>query len=134
MQTNSHIATKVISPSIAGLSQLRDIIVRLISVLTEENRILDQHRTQSLEPMIQKKGQLLLELMRAQKHMSPSLVSSEIRTDLLRLRHEMSVNKQKLAIHFTATKDITDSLLDVLRQNESDGTYLGWTDSRRLKQ
>ena len=118
----------------AGLSHLSEIINRLIAVLGEENRILDHDSSQSLEPMIQKKGQLLLELMRAQKSVHPSLVKIEIRTDILRLRHEMSVNKQKLAIHFAATKDITDCLLDVLRQNESDGTYAGWTENKRLKQ
>jgi hypothetical protein len=134
MHSNFNLVLRDAPPSIAGLSNLREIIARLITVLHEENRVLDHERSQSLEPMIQKKGQLLLELMRAQKHMNPALVRSEIRTDILRLRHEMSVNKQKLAIHFAATKDITDSLLDVLRQNESDGTYLGWAENRRLKQ
>lgn len=134
MLARSNQAVKNAPPSIAGLSQLSDIIHRLIAVLTEENGILDRNSNQSLETIIQKKGQLLLELMRAQKHIHPSLVRSEIRTNILRLRHEMSVNKQKLAIHFAATKDITDSLLDVLRQNESDGTYLGWTENKRLKQ
>jgi flagellar biosynthesis/type III secretory pathway chaperone len=131
---NLNTVTKNTPPTIAGLSQLREIVARLIVVLDEENQVLESNKDISLEPMIQKKGQLLLELMRAQKHMRPDMVRTEIRTDILRLRHAMSVNKQKLAIHFAATKDITDSLLDVLRQNESDGTYVGWSKDGRMKQ
>jgi hypothetical protein len=134
MFTDSHSSSKKIMSNSPGLIHLREVIERLIKVLIEENRILDHNQIQSLDPLIQKKGQLLLELMRAQKHIHPGLARSEIRTDVLRLRHEMSMNKQKLAIHFAATKDITDALLDVLRHNESDGTYQGWADNRRLKQ
>lgn len=134
MLTDSQSLSKNMTSNSPRLNHLREVIERLIAVFGEENSILDRNQNQSLDPIIQKKGQLLLELMRSQKYIHPRLALSEIRTDILRLRHEMSVNKQKLAVHFAATKDITDSLLEVIRNSESDGTYQGWTDSRRVQQ
>ncbi len=117
-----------------NFKHLQDVISRLIEVVHDENQALETDRGRSLGPFIEKKGQLLLELLRAQKHIQPELIRSEVRTDILRLRHEMSINKQKLSIHFAAAKDIADALLDVLRHNESDGTYSGWSQTGRLKQ
>jgi hypothetical protein len=108
-----------------GLNQLGEIIVRLLATIAEENEILDCRREVSLEPIIQRKGQLLLELMRAQKQINPELIKTNFHHDITKLRIQISNNQKKLAVHFAAAKDITDAMLDVLRHNESDGTYIG---------
>jgi|GEM_PF-2165933 len=126
MISNSPATQRISNFGGPGVAQLREVIDRLISVVLEENRLLDFHSGQSLEQIIQKKGYLLLELMRTQRYVRPDLVRSELQIDILKLRNAMAENKRKLAIHFAAAKDITDSVLEVLRHNESDGTYLGW--------
>jgi hypothetical protein len=120
--------------AVINVNQLREIIQRLVATVADENEMLDRHSDLSLETIIQKKGQLLLDLMRAQRHIQPDLVRSHIQNDILQLRKVMAENQRKLTTHFAAAKDITDTILDVLRHNESDGTYLGWSGTKQVRQ
>jgi hypothetical protein len=134
MILNSQTSVRQNLDSVMGVNQLREVIQRLVDTVTNENELLDSHCNFSLETIIQKKGQLLLDLMRAQRHIQPDLIRSQIQNDVLRLRKVMAENQRKLAIHFAAAKDITDTILDVLRHNESDGTYLGWSGHKQVQQ
>ena len=64
----SMLQAKTAAPSI---NQLRDVIGRLAATIEEENHVLAERRELSLDPLIYKKSQLLLELMRAQKSCQP---------------------------------------------------------------
>jgi flagellar biosynthesis/type III secretory pathway chaperone len=110
------------SPSI---NQLRDVLARLAATLEEENHILEERRDLSLDPIIYKKSQLLLELMRAQKSCNPDLMKSSLEMEIHKFRSLMSANQRLLSVHLTAAKDVSNTILDVLRQNDSDGTYAG---------
>jgi hypothetical protein len=110
------------SPSI---NQLRDVIGRLAATIEEENYILSERRELSLDPLIYKKSQLLLELMRAQKSCSPDFVKFNLETEIRQLRSLMDANQQLLSVHLAAARDVSNTILDVLRHNESDGTYAG---------
>jgi hypothetical protein len=127
------IVTQPITPTM-GVAQLRDIIARLTAIVTEENSMLESDHGVSLESIIQKKGQLLLELMRSQKNIQPDVLRTHLRHDLFVLRNVMAENKRKLTVHYSAAKDITDSILDVMRYNESDGTYQGWSPGGQVHQ
>ena len=107
--------------------QLADIVSRLILVVEEENRILAQNVSQSLDSTIHKKSQLLLELMRFQKsapvvHQPPGNLQV-----LGKLKSALAGNQRLLSVHLAAARDITETLLEALRQGESDGTYGGGT-------
>jgi hypothetical protein len=101
---------------------LGDIIVRLTAVIEEENRVLTEDREKSLESLIHKKSQLLLELLRVQKSLSDA-PRSDLRRQLEGLRAVMEANQRLLSIHLSAAREISETILDALRQNESDGTY-----------
>jgi flagellar biosynthesis/type III secretory pathway chaperone len=108
-----------------SVSQLRDVIGRLVTTIEEENHILEERRELSLDPIIYKKSQLLLELMRAQKSCSPEFIKSNLEKDIRQFKSVMDANQQLLSVHLTAARDVSNTILDVLRQNDSDGTYAG---------
>jgi hypothetical protein len=105
------------------MTLLGDIIARLTSVIEEENRLLTEQREKSLDALILKKSQLLLELLRVQKSLAVTLPHPELAAGFQTLRAVMEANQRLLSIHLSAAKEISDTILDALRQNESDGTY-----------
>jgi hypothetical protein len=118
----SILQAKTVSPSI---NQLRDVIGRLVATIEEENHVLAERRELSLDPLIYKKSQLLLELMRAQKGCSPDFIKLNLGKEILELKSLMEANQQLLSVHLAAARDVSNTILDVLRHNESDGTYAG---------
>jgi hypothetical protein len=111
--------------------QVRDVIGRLISTIEEENKILNEQRELSLDPVIHRKSQLLLELMRAQKNCSAEIMKSCLETEIRNFKRVMNANQQLLSVHLAAAKEVSNTILDVLRQNDSDGTYAGAPNSGR---
>lgn len=108
-----------------NINQLRDVIGRLAATIEEENYILAERRELSLDGLIYKKSQLLLELMRAQKSCAPDLIKFNLGPEIRQLKALMDVNQQALSVHLAAARDVSNTILDVLRHNESDGTYAG---------
>ena len=108
-----------------NINQLRDVISRLAATIEEENYILAERRELSLDGLIYKKSQLLLELMRAQKSCNPDLIKFNLGPEICQLKALMDVNQQALSVHLAAARDVSNTILDVLRHNESDGTYAG---------
>jgi len=105
--------------------QLSDVVSRLLRVIEEENQMLSERRGPSLDALIQKKSQLLLELLRVQKTVNPDALHPVSRQLLKTLRTALEANRRLLAINLAAAKEITDTILEALRQSESDGTYGG---------
>jgi cytosine/adenosine deaminase-related metal-dependent hydrolase len=105
-------------------ASLDDIITRLTAVIQEENRILAEDREKSLESLIQKKSQLLLELLRIQKALG-DMPRTDLKRQLESLRAVMEANQRLLSIHLSAAREISETILEALRQNDSDGTYEG---------
>ena len=118
----SMLQAKTAAPSI---NQLRDVIGRLVATIEEENHVLAERRELSLDPLIYKKSQLLLELMRAQKSVNPDFIRLNLAGEIRQLKSLMDANQQMLSVHLAAARDVSNTILDVLRHNESDGTYAG---------
>jgi len=118
----SLLQAKTAAPSI---NQLRDVIGRLAATIEEENHVLAERRELSLDPLIYKKSQLLLELMRAQKSVNPDFIRLNLAGEIRQLKSLMDANQQMLSVHLAAARDVSNTILDVLRHNESDGTYAG---------
>ena len=118
----SLLQAKTAAPSI---NQLRDVIGRLVATIEEENHVLAERRELSLDPLIYKKSQLLLELMRAQKSVNPDFIKLNLAGEIHQLKSLVDANQQLLSVHLAAARDVSDTILDVLRHNESDGTYAG---------
>ncbi len=117
--------------ALPGINQLRDVIGRLAATIEEENYVLTERRELSLDGLIYKKSQLLLELMRAQKSCSPDFIRLNLGKEIRQLRSLMEVNQQLISVHLAAARDVSNTILDVLRHNESDGTYAGTSQMSR---
>ena len=111
--------------ALPSINQLRDVIRRLAASIVEENAPSAEHREMSLDPLIYKKSQLLLELMRAQKSCSPDFIRLNLETEIRQLKSLMDANQQLLSVHLAAAREVSNTILDVLRHSESDGTYAG---------
>ena len=118
-------------PPLPNANQLREIIGRLLATVEEENHLLEKRREVSLDPIIHRKSQLLLELMRAQKSCSPQFLKDNLAGEIHKFKLAMTANQKLLAIHLAAARDVSNTILEVLRQNDSDGTYVGSTRSGR---
>lgn len=103
--------------------QLADVVGRLLRVLEEENQILLNRKDASLDTLIQKKSQLLLELLRVQKTSDLAMLSLKSREALKSLRSALAANSHSLKMNLSAAREITETILEALRQGESDGTY-----------
>lgn len=108
-----------------NINQLRDVIGRLSATIEEENYVLAERRELSLDPLIYKKSQLLLELMRTQKSCGPEFIRLKLEREIRQFRSLMAVNQNLLSVHLAAAHDVSNTILDVLRHNDSDGTYAG---------
>lgn len=102
---------------------LGDVAGRLLRVIEDENRLLTERQGQSLDASIQKKSQLLLELLRLQKSCNASALLPASQQLLKSLRDALDANRRLLEMHLAAAREVTDTILDALRQGESDGTY-----------
>jgi len=122
---NREIAMLQAKTAAPSINQLRDVIGRLVATIEEENHVLAERRELSLDPLIYKKSQLLLELMRAQKSCSADFIRLNLAGEIRQLKSLMDANQQMLSVHLAAARDVSDTILDVLRHNESDGTYAG---------
>jgi hypothetical protein len=125
MDLNREISVLQAKTAAPSINQLRDVIGRLVATIEEENHVLAERRELSLDPLIYKKSQLLLELMRAQKSVSPDSIKLNLGGEIRQLKSLMDANQQLLSVHLAAARDVSNTILDVLRHNESDGTYAG---------
>ena len=71
-----------------------------------------------LNSLIYKKSQLLLELMRAQKSCSPEFIRFNLEREVRQVKSLMEVNQKLLSVHLTAARDVSNTILEVLRHNE----------------
>ena len=125
MDLNREISILQAKTAAPSINQLRDVIGRLVATIEEENHVLAERRELSLDPLIYKKSQLLLELMRAQKSVNPDFIKLNLAGEIRQLKTLMDANQQLLSVHLAAARDVSNTILDVLRHNESDGTYAG---------
>ena len=105
-------------------SQSHDaVLVRLESVLMEENAALRRHDFDGIRAHTERKAQCLVELTRAVRATTPGQTRDSLSAKLQVLRSSLQVNKQLLALHLRAVADVSEVLLQTLNCADSDGTY-----------
>jgi hypothetical protein len=114
----------------AGMAQtILNSVHRLKQVLEEENRLLEGGKSADHQPFIDKKNQILRELLALQS-MSISLSAiPEIKNALQEVRPLVDRNHSLLLAHTAALSDITGLLTATAAQDESDGTYSRYGDT-----
>jgi hypothetical protein len=108
----------------AGMAQtILNSVHRLKQVLDEENRLLEGGKSADHQPFIDKKNQILRELLALQStHMNLSEMP-EIKAGLQEVRLLVDKNHSLLLAHTAALSDITGLLTAAAARDDSDGTY-----------
>jgi hypothetical protein len=100
------------------------ILARLNSVISEEIVALNQHQVGELHAFTAKKNQLLFELTKALKSSSTEELQRIYAPQLQELRWRLDANKKLLAAHLEAAKEVSQTIIEAIRQADSDGTYV----------
>lgn len=131
---DSHFKTKMHSrpedSRQAGMAQtVLNSMQRLKQVLDEENRLLEGGKSADHQPFIDKKNQILRELLALQSMNISLSAMPEIKSALQEVRPLVDRNHSMLLAHTAALSDITGLLTSAAAQDESDGTYSRYGDT-----
>jgi flagellar biosynthesis/type III secretory pathway chaperone len=114
----------------AGMAQtILNSVHRLKQVLDEENRLLEGGKSADHQPFIDKKNQILRELLSLQSMNISLSAMPEIKNALLEIRPLVDRNHNLLLAHTAALSDITGLLTAAAARDESDGTYSRYGDT-----
>ncbi len=113
-----------------GMAQtILNSVHRLKQVLDEENRLLEGGKSADHQPFIDKKNQILRELLALQSMNISLSEMPEIKSALQEVRPLVDRNHSLLLAHTAALSDITGLLAAAAAQDESDGTYSRYGDA-----
>lgn len=99
------------------------IVRRLEATLAEETNALETGRHGPLAEITRQKRQGFLELNRIMRAMDGTIPSQDIIARLSSFRRALEANAGLLAIHLEAAQEVTATIMRVMRDFESDGTY-----------
>ena len=99
------------------------VIERLEATIIGETRALKAHRHGDLGDFTRQKRQGFLELNRLMKAMRNTIPSQDVIARLGSFRKTLDANDSVLSTHLRAVSDVTDIIVRVMRDAESDGTY-----------
>jgi len=105
-------------------TSFQNILARLNSVITEETAALNQRQIGELQAFTVKKNQLLFELTRALKTLSSDELNHSCAPQLKELRWRLEANQKLLGIHLDAAREVSQTIIEAIRQADSDGTYV----------
>lgn len=97
-------------------------VERLEELIETETRILTSRARIDFEALNLRKTHALLEFTRVARN-TPPQSSPEARERLSRLAHQLAGNAEILEQHLQAMQEITNLIVDSIRNDDSDGTY-----------
>lgn len=110
------------TPSVT-VTAVAPALVKLIEAVDEENAALRDQKIFTHAGFTDRKNQALRELMAAQRKEISAAAGSALAPLLRRLSHELQENSRLLKLHIAAVGEISDIIVNGLRDAESDGTY-----------
>lgn len=102
---------------------LINAIERLISIVKEENDVLRRNEVVTHAGFTERKTQALRELLAVQRSNLTGVNDESVRLIAGRLSKALSENARLLKVHISAVGEISDTIINSLREAESDGTY-----------
>lgn len=104
-------------------SALVHSITRLIEVVEEENKVLELRQVVSHAGYTDRKNHALRELLAAQRRELSSEIREALRPVLQRLSGALQANARLLKHHIAAVGEVSDIIVNSLKDADSDGTY-----------
>ena len=99
------------------------LLDRLEAVVDKETAALRLHRHDDLAEHTRQKRQGLLEINRLVRSLDNTIPSQALITRLAAFRRKLEANDAALTIELRAAQAVTDTIVRVMRDLESDGTY-----------
>lgn len=106
-----------------ALTGCRLLLERLTQLLRDENTLLARRESGFHGQFTERKTQLLRDLMVAERGCKSPSALAALAAPARLLKETLKRNQQLLAAHIQAVKEVSDIIVDALRQAESDGTY-----------
>ena len=104
-------------------SSIQPALIKLIEIVEEENFVLERHKVVSHSGYTDRKNHALRELMAAQRFEGSPARIQTFKPLLSRLSSALKVNASLLKLHISAVGEISDIIVESLREADSDGTY-----------
>lgn len=98
-------------------------IERLEMVLDDETTTLRRGDSSEIEALTRRKRQGYLELNRLMRSFEGTIPSQDIISRLASFRTKLDDNGNVLRLHLEAAQDITATIVRVMQESDSDGTY-----------
>ena len=103
---------------------LETIIQRLEEVVDQETAALRSRKPVDLKEFNDRKSHALLDLSRALRQVQTSGTNqARLKDRLAQLRAKLEVNRRVLQMHLEAVREVSTTLADAIREQDSDGTY-----------
>ena len=102
---------------------LQPALQRLVEIIEEENTVLQRHRVVSHAGFTDRKNHALRDLMATQRHEASGSALSFCKPLLTRLSAALKVNGTLLKLHISAVGEVSDIIINSMREADSDGTY-----------
>ena len=102
---------------------LQPALQKLIETIEEENAVLRRHRVFSHAGFTDRKNQALRDLMAIQRHEASGPAHAICKPLLMRLSAALKVNGALLKHHISAVGEVSDIIINSMREADSDGTY-----------
>jgi flagellar biosynthesis/type III secretory pathway chaperone len=100
------------------------VIQRLEEVVDQETAALKSRQKVDLKDFNDRKSHALLDLSRALRQMQAGGASQvHLKNRLAELRAKLEVNRRVLQMHLEAVREVSTTLADAIREQDSDGTY-----------
>lgn len=124
-ETSDHEFSALLRPSVpeASYNAFFKVVERLEQLLDEEVAGLRNGRNLDLPDLTRRKRQGFLELDRLMRSFEGTIPSQDIIDKLVSFRHKLDENGTVLRLHLQAAQDITATIVRVMQEMESDGTY-----------
>jgi hypothetical protein len=111
------------SREIPAATALRTSVTRLLDLIDEENAVLRLHKIVSHAGFTDRKNQALRELSAARRIVLGAEITEACRPELQKLASALKDNAILLKRHIIAVGEVSDIIIAVLRDENSDGTY-----------
>jgi hypothetical protein len=100
------------------------IVAGLLSCIRQETEALRANERYDMAGSNARKSRLLYELNRATGGLDTPNQSPELRLQLKTLRAELATNALLVKGHVTALREISEMMINLVRRDEADGTYV----------
>ena len=99
------------------------MISRLVMFIEDETKQITETPSFDFKSSSERKSRLLFELNRTCRGMDMTRLDGNVLQELSRLKSALALNEARIRAHLTAVKEISTIMVNILRNEDADGTY-----------